>query len=316
MKIERLLYFGTAPIAVPALQALHQDPHSRVMAVCTQPDRPKGRKRVMTPSPVKACALELGIQVVDAETIGDAESQLADLKPDLALVFAYGQYLPSRIFDLPRMGSINFHPSLLPAYRGASPIQTALADGRQETGLSVIRVGKQMDAGDIQMQETVSIAEEDTAETLSDRFAHMAGEWVPELLRQFREEEVVWTPQNEDLATECGRLTKEDGDLDWSLPAQVICNRIRAYQPWPGMSFQDEQKRIIKIQQAAVVSMSGEPGTVLSTEGKGPVVACGEAALQLVRLQPPGKKPMEGAAFLRGNAWTTGMCLPVTLERA
>ncbi len=315
MKIERVLFFGTAPIAVPALQALHADCGSEVVAVCTQPDRPKGRKRVLSPSPVKSSALELGLPIVDVERIGDAEEQLARLKPDLAIVFAYGQYLPPRIFDLPACGSINFHPSLLPLYRGASPIQSALADGHTETGLSVIRVGKRMDAGDLMKQERISVTSEDTAETLSERFARMAGEWVPDLLRHFREDLVLWTPQDENLATECGRLRKEDGDMDWSLPAQTLFNRIRAYQPWPGASFQDETGRVIKVQSAVVRDETGVPGTVVSMDQDGPVIACGVGGLQLLHVQPPGKKSMEGSAFLHGHNWKVGVQLPVSFER-
>lgn len=315
MKIERLLYFGTAPIAIPALKALHEDPGSEIVAVCTQPDRPKGRKRKLSPSPVKACALELGLPVVDAEKIGDAAEQLRDLKPDLAVVFAYGQYMPTKIFDLPEQGSINFHPSLLPKYRGASPIQSAMADGLVESGLSVIRVGKRMDAGDILKQEVVPIQPEDTGETMSERFATLAGEWVPGLLQVFREDQVSWTPQEESEATECGKIQKGDGDVDWSLPAETLWHRIRAFQPWPGATFLDLHGQMIKIQEVTLLEHQGAPGTVLELGTKGPVIACGQGALQLRTLQPPGKKPMKGADFLNGHDWEPGMQLPVSWER-
>jgi len=301
MKINRIIYFGTAPIAVPALIALQKQPGVEVLAVCTQPDRPSGRKRKLTPSAVKVCAEHLGIPVLDPEKIIEAHDRLMELEPDLAVVFAYGQYLPSRIVELPVHGSINFHPSLLPKFRGASPIQSSLLAGLSESGLSVLKVSKKMDAGDVLMQRPLHIHPEDNSETLHERFAVLAAELVPELLEGLSRDALTSTPQQEDQATECGKISKQDGGIHWLEKAATISNRIRAYQPWPGAYFPLGDKGNIKVLKAKVEEGTGIPGTILDVEGKGPLIACGEQALRLITLQPPGKKPMDGRSFLNGT---------------
>lgn len=309
MKIRTVLYFGTAPIAVPALRALHAQADCEVAGVCTQPDRPSGRRRRLTPSPVKEAALELGLRVLDPEKIGGVKEELRALEPDLAVVFAYGQYLPRSVFELPAHGSINFHPSLLPNYRGASPIQTAILDGCTETGLSVIRVGEKMDAGDLLLQRRVPIGPEDTSEDLHQRFACLAADLVPDLLRGLREETLTFTPQPEADATECRKIVKADGALDWTRTAGELHCQIRAFQPWPGAFFELGELGAVKVLRAAVESGDAPPGTLLDTAGEGPLVACGEQALRLLLVQPPGKKPMEGRAFLNGHPLQAGTIL-------
>jgi methionyl-tRNA formyltransferase len=280
--------------------------------VWTQPDRPSGRKRRVTPSPVKACALELGLPVLDTEKIGSAKKALSALEPDLAVVFAYGQYLPRSIFNLPVYGSINFHPSLLPRYRGASPIQTAILDGCTETGLSVIRVGEKMDAGDLLLQRTVPIGPDDTSEHMTLRFANLAADLVPELVRGLRAETLSFTPQNEEEATECRKIVKADGAIDWAKSASVLHCQLRAFQPWPGAFFGLGDLGWIKVLDARVEPGDAEPGTLLDSEGEGPLVACGEQALRLTILQPPGKKPMDGRSFLNGHPLQAGTVLEPT----
>jgi methionyl-tRNA formyltransferase len=309
MEIERVIYMGTAPIAVPALTALAAQNDVEVVAVCTQPDRPSGRKRKLTPSPVKVRALELGLTVLDPEKIGEVESELAALKPNLGIVFAYGQYLPRAIFDLPTLGSINFHPSRLPEYRGASPIQSTLLDGKTESALSVLQVGAKMDAGDLWLQKEVKIFPEDTSETLQDRFGQLAGEVLPELLDGLRSGRLTRTPQDESRVIECGKISKADGGIDWTKPAEQLWNQIRAFQPWPGAFFPLEERGLVKIQRARVEAESGTPGEVLEGTGGGPLIACGEGALRLLILQPPGKRPMAGADFLRGHPLPPGEIL-------
>ena len=299
MNINKILYFGTAPIAVPALEALHALPDCQVLAVCTQPDRPSGRKRKLTPSAVKVCAQSLGLPVFDPEKISEVKTDLADLDPDLAVVFAYGQYLPASVFDLAVHGSINFHPSLLPKYRGASPIQSALIDGVTESGVSVLRVGKKMDAGDLLYQHPLQFTSEDTSETLHERFAELAAELVPGLIQGLRADSLKSVPQNESLATDCGKISKEDGLINWSEPAEKICCRIRAYQPWPGAYFPLSDKGNLKVLKAVVETGKGTPGELLDIKGSGPLIACGDGALRLLIVQPPGKKPMDGKSFLQ-----------------
>lgn len=307
--IERILYMGTAEIAVPALEALHGMPEVSVCGVCTQPDRPSGRKRVLTASPVKRKALELGLEVLTPERVGSCCEALGALDADLMVVFAYGQYLPKPVCALPGAGAINLHPSLLPKYRGASPIQSAIANGETRTGLSVIRVSERMDAGEILMQVPVEIGPEETSAELHERFAVLSAEVIVEAVRQLRAGTAVWRAQEEAEATECRKLEKEDGRMDWSLPAAVLHNRVRAYQPWPGTFTELAGVGALKILQARVEAGAGVPGTLLAASGAGPLVACGEGALRLLRVQPPGKAAMDGGAFLNGHALAAGSTL-------
>jgi methionyl-tRNA formyltransferase len=309
MSIERILYMGTAEIAVPALVALHDAPDLTVCGVCTQPDRPSGRKRVLTASPVKQKAVELGLEVLTPERVGACCEALAALKPDLLVVFAYGQYLPRPVCALPPAGAVNLHPSLLPKYRGASPIQSAVADGVSRSGLSVIRVSEMMDAGDILMQVPVEIGSEETSAELHDRFAVLSAEVIVEAVRRLRDGTAVWSPQNDAEATECRKLEKEDGRLDWKLPARVLHNRVRAYQPWPGTFSEVAGMGPLKVLRSRVEPGAGEPGAVLDVSGEGPLIACGEGALRLLRVQPPGKAAMDGGAFLNGHPLAVGSTL-------
>lgn len=308
--LKNIVYFGTAPIAVPTMEALANHPGFKLRGVCTQPDRPAGRKRVLTPSPVKHRAMELGLPVFTPEKVGTAAEDLMGLDPDIFVVFAYGQYIPRKVFDAPPLGSINLHPSLLPAYRGASPIQSALADGLGETGLSIIRVGEVMDAGDVLLQRGVPIAPEDNAATLTETFARLGGEMILEALFSLRDGPAVWTPQDPAAVTECHKLQKTDGAVDWRLPARVLHNHARAYILWPGLYFPlDDKGANLKIIETRVESASGRPGEVLDTGKAGPLVACGSGALRLTRVQPPGKQPMGGGDFLNGHALPPGTIL-------
>ncbi len=306
--IEPLLYFGSAEIAVPTLEALAA--HHRVCAVCTQPDRPSGRKQRLTPSPVKRKAMELGLPIIDPAKIGEARDRLRALAPALAIVFAYGQYLPPSIFNLPTLGSINLHPSLLPRYRGASPIQSALADGLVRSGLSILRVSERMDAGDLLLQEPLDIHPEDTCASLSERFAARAATLILEALELLQQNRATWSPQEEALATECRKLSKSDGEVDWFRPARCIANAVRAYYPWPGVFFQLPGTGPVKILRSRVVAGDAPPGLLLPPTEEGPVVATGQEALCLLEVQPPGKTPMSGHDFLNGHPLPPGCRLP------
>jgi methionyl-tRNA formyltransferase len=309
MVVERILFMGTAEIAVPSLAALHEAPDFTVCGVCTQPDRPSGRRRVLTASPVKQKAQELGLPVLTPDRVGSCCDALAALRPDLMVVFAYGQYLPKTVCELPSAGAINLHPSMLPKYRGASPIQSAIANGDTETGLSVIRVGEKMDAGDILLQVPVTIGPEETSAELHDRFAALSAEVIVKAARSIRDGTAVWRAQKDEEATECRKLEKEDGRMDWSMPARVLYSRVRAYQPWPGTFTELDGKGPLKILSARVEPGAGAPGEVLDVSGGGPLVACGEEALRLLRVQPPGKAAMDGRAFLNGHSVPVGCTL-------
>lgn len=294
----KILYMATAEIAGPVLRALHASEHELV-GVLSQPDRPQGRKRRLGPSPVKALALELGLPVFTPEKVGSDETRalLAELQPDINIVFAYGQYIPASVTDAPPYHSINLHPSLLPRYRGAAPIQWAIADGLEASGISVISVSPQMDAGDIWCQQPVPIDPDETSASLSDKMAAVGSDLILEALDLVLQPDFAPRVQDEAEATETRKLGPDDRVLDWTRPAVELRNWIRACQPWPGTTFEVDGEAI-KLLAAEVVDTNGEPGTRQDDEW--PVFACGDGGLRLVTVQPPGKKPMAGDAWLRG----------------
>jgi len=297
----RVLFFGSAVIAFQTLEALLASSQDELVGVVTQPDRPGGRKLKTTPCPVKVFAQKRGLPVFSPEKVGSSESleALKELKADLFVVVAYGQYIPQSVLALPPFGSINLHPSLLPKYRGSSPIQWALADGEAVTGVTILYVSEKMDAGDILCQREVPIRMEDTALTMVPVLSRAGAELLMEAVDQIHCGTVDAAPQNDALATEARKLTKEDGRLDWTLPARTLNNRIRGFISWPGCFCEAGSGRI-KVFRARVESESGVPGEILDVSGEGPLVATGEGALRLLELQPAGKRAMDGAAYLRG----------------
>jgi len=301
----RVVFFGSASIGFPLLEALLASPVDDVVAVVTQPDRPVGRKLKLTACPVKEVALEKGLNVLCPEKVGSAESVVAlqELNADLFVVVAYGQYIPSAVLELPPNGLINLHPSLLPKYRGASPIQWALANGDDITGVTILYVSEKMDSGDIILQREVPICPEDNAATLEPVLARVGAELLMEAVEQIRSGTVTAQPQNDADATEVRKLAKEDGRIDWNLPAVVLNNRIRAFVSWPGcfcdVPVRSDMQRL-KVLAARVEAGNGKPGEVLQAGGEGPLVATGNGALRLLSVQPAGKKVMDGPAYLRG----------------
>lgn len=311
----RTVFFGSAPIAFPLLDALLESPLDEVACVVTQPDRPVGRRLKLTPCPVKEIALEKGLPVFSPEKIGDEESirTLKAQEADLFVVVAYGQYIPPPVLDIPPKGAINLHPSLLPKYRGSSPIQWALANGDEVTGATILYVSRKMDAGDIILQQKLPIHPEDNAVTLEQRLSKAGAELLTEAVDRIRAGTVQAVPQDDAAATEVRKLVKEDGRLDWTLRAHTLNNRIRAFVAWPGCfceapSRSGEMQRI-KILRARVEEGRGAPGEVLDASGDGPLIATGEKALRLLDIQPAGKKAMDGAAYLRGHPLTPGSFL-------
>ena len=301
----RVVFFGSASIGFPLLDALLASSADDVVAVVTQPDRPVGRKLKLTACPVKELAQEKGLNVLCPEKIGSEESltALKDLVPDLFVVVAYGQYIPQAVLALPANGSINLHPSLLPKYRGSSPIQWALVNGDTATGVTILYVSQKMDAGDILLQREVPIRPEDNAITLEPILAQAGAALMMEAVEQIRAGTVNAQPQDEAAAIEVRKLVKEDGRLDWTLPASVLNNRIRAFIAWPGCFCQAPVRsgmQRLKVLEARVESGSGEPGVVLDVSDEGPMVATGDGALRLLSVQPAGKNIMDGAAYLRG----------------
>ena len=307
----RVLFFGSAAIGFPVLDALQASSQDELIGVVTQPDRPGGRKLKPTPCPVKTLAQERGIPVFSPEKVGAAESleTLRQLEADLFVVVAYGQYIPQSVLALPPERAINLHPSLLPKYRGSSPIQWALANGDSTTGVTILYVSEKMDAGDIICQRTVPIGPEDTANSMEPILAKVGAELLMDAVSLIRSGSVSATPQEEALATEIRKLTKEDGRMDWSLPARTLNNRIRGFIAWPGCFFEipsaSGAKRV-KVFRANVEAAQGVPGEILDVSGDGPLVATGEGSLRLLEVQPAGKRTMDGAAYLRGHSLQPG----------
>ena len=299
---------GSAELAIPSLAALLDAGDSEVVGVVAQPDRPAGRKRRPTPCPLKAFADGQGLNVMTPEKVGDPESEeaLAALKPDLLVVVAYGQYIPTRIVQLAPNKAINVHPSLLPRYRGSAPIQWAIANGDSVTGVSIIDLAQKMDAGDILRQETYPIGRDDTSQLLHDRLAVFGADLLLQAVDDIRNGTVSRTVQDETQVVEIRKLAKEDGRIDWALPAETIRNRIRAFDPWPGSFCKLPAGESLKVWAAQIEEDSGRPGEVLDDHL---LVAAGEGALRLTEIQPAGKKRMPAASFLHGHPVAKGEVL-------
>jgi len=307
----RTVFFGSAPIGFPLLKALLFSAQDEVAAVVTQPDRPSGRQLQLTPCPVKAFAVGRGLTVLSPDKIGSVDSlqQLAALRADLFVVAAYGQYIPKPVRILPPAGIINLHPSLLPEYRGAAPIQRAVAAGDSVTGATIMYVTEKMDAGDIIVQRELPIGPDDTALTMEPKLAELGADLLMQAIEQIRSGTVQARPQDDAMATEAPKLTKAEGRMDWTLPAETLHNRIRGFQPWPRcfceVSAPSGSERLM-ILRAAVEPGHGSPGEILDAAGSGPLVATGEGALRLLEVQPAGKRAMDGAAYLRGHPLPPG----------
>jgi methionyl-tRNA formyltransferase len=290
---------GSAELAVPSLSAILAAGHDEVVGVVSQPDRPAGRKRRPTPCPLKAFAESRELNIMVPEKVGAPESlaALAAFKPDLFVVVAYGQYIPTRIIQLAPHEAINVHPSLLPKYRGSAPIQWAIANGDRTTGVSIISLAQKMDAGDILRQEIHPIADNDTSGALHDKLAVFGAELLLKAIDDIRNGTVSRTVQDESKVVEIRKLVKEDGAIDWALPASTVRNRIRAFDPWPGSTCALPNGDVLKIWCAELEEGSGELGGVLDDQL---LVATGDGALRLTEIQPAGKKRMPAASFLNG----------------
>jgi methionyl-tRNA formyltransferase len=305
----RVIFMGTPDFAVPSLEALVASRH-QVAAVVTNPDRPRGRGRRLAPPPVKEAALALGLPLIQLEDLKDPQvgPRLAALEADLFAVVAFS-LLPRRLLAVPRLGSVNLHPSLLPAYRGAAPLAWAVIEGQAQTGMSTFRLSRRMDAGDILLQEKVEIGPQETTGELEARLRRPGAELLVRSLDGLEDGSIVPQPQGEAGASRAPKLSKEDGRLDWSRPALALFNQVRGTNPAPG-AFTLLGGQPFKIHRAVVVEGQGEPGSVLAVDSRlGLDIACGEGALRLTEVQPAGKARMDGAAFARGGRLDAGACL-------
>jgi methionyl-tRNA formyltransferase len=307
----RIIFMGTAELSCASLESLARDKTFSVAAVVTQPDKPKGRDLKLQPSPVKSLALKLNLPVLQPARARDEQfiGGLRALKPDLIVVVAYGHILPKTILDLPKFGCLNVHTSLLPKFRGAAPIQWAIANGESETGVTVMKMDAGLDTGPIISQRRTPILPEDDSATLHDRLSRLGAELLAQTIPDFVAGKIQPVPQPAVGVTHAPKIKKEDGRIDWNLPAKTIWNRLRAFTPWPGaFTFLagEPKLQLLKIWKAETVEQSGKAGEVLSADKNGIVVACGSDALRILELQPESGRRMNAAEFLAGHALNAG----------
>lgn len=307
----RIIFAGTSDFAVPILERLIETREQEIKMVITQPDRRRGRGLKEVPSPVKELSLKYRLPLAQPVSINDPAFQpvLEKMAPDLAVVAAYGQKLSARILSLPRFGWINIHPSLLPRYRGAAPVNYALWHGDTQTGVTIFRMTEQMDAGPIISQRAVPINEEETAVELGHKLALVGRELLIETLQQFEDNKVSFKAQDESAVTYAPRLKKENGLINWTDSAERIRNQVRAMQPWPGAyTFYKSPKQgnlkiaIMRVETSEPAETSEKPtaGTVIDLSVAGIVVTTGAGRLTLKELKPAGKRPMTAQAFING----------------
>ena len=310
----KIIYMGTPDFAVAPLEAILKAGHE-VTAVVTQPDRQKGRGREVQYSPVKECALSYGIPVLQPLKIKekDAVEELRKYPADIFVVAAFGQLLSEEILNMPRLGCINIHASLLPAYRGAAPIQWCVINGEEKTGVTIMQMAKGMDTGDILLQKEVVLDEKETGGSLFDRLMETGAELIVEVLPKIEAGELTPVVQKEELATYAGKITKDMGNIDFAKSAVTIERLIRGLNPWPSAFTHYKGKRL-KIWEADVVSECANaenpvPGTVIAMDKESFTLATGEGALRIRSLQPEGKKRMSCAEFMRGYEVKVGEAL-------
>lgn len=297
----RIVFMGTPDYSVKTLEALHRAGHE-IVGVFAQPDKPVGRKRVLTPPPVKVCAEQLGIAVYQPNTLrdGTALEILKELAPEIIVVVAYGKILPQEILSLPKYGCVNGHASLLPKYRGASPIQWCIVCGEKETGVTVMQMDAGMDTGDIISTARVAIGEEETAEELFERLSDVSAELMVETLVSIQNGTAVRTPQPKQGVSYAPILKKEMAELDFTQTAEQIYNAVRGYYSWPCAYFVLEGKRVKVIKCLISEPTSKAAGTVIKSD-KSLVIACADgSSVELLTVQPEGGKAMNAADMLRG----------------
>ena len=309
----RIIFIGTGEIGLPALHALAKSPDHQLLAVVTQPDKPVGRQLKLAASPVKEAAFKLHLKIYQPEKIGSATSvaQLKYLKPDLIVVAAYGQILTKEILNLPKYGCLNIHASLLPKYRGASPIHAAIAGGERQSGVTIMWMDEGLDTGDILSQETVTLRRHETAETLHDRLAKIGADGLLKVLPLVETGNAPRTKQDKAKATLTKKLKKEDGHINWDRPQKEIDAHIRAMTPWPSAYSwipQETDHKMLKIFTTIVSRRAkGKPGEVVRVDKHGILVAAKVGGLLLREVQLEGKKKMHAAEFARGFNLPVGL---------
>ena len=298
----RIIFIGTPEFAVPALQTM-LDHHENVVAVVTQPDRPKGRGRKLTPPPVKELAISAGIPVLQPTKVKtELVKQLQPFNPDLIIVAAYGRILPANVLELPRLGCLNIHGSLLPKYRGAAPIQWAILNGETETGITIMQMDPGLDTGDILLPGKLPITPHDTAASLFTKMSELGGHLLIEALDKLRAGDLPPQKQDDSLATLAPPLSKEDAVLDWHHSAFKLSCQIRGLDPWPLAHTTLSGKRL-RLFQPEVIEQETTvaPGTILKADKDGLLIACSQNSLLIKKIQLDGRKRMPVASFIQGR---------------
>jgi methionyl-tRNA formyltransferase len=302
----KVVFFGSADFACPALRALAEHPSFDIVGVVTQPDRPRGRSGKLAPTPVKLLALDLHCKVLQPTSLQSPTflSQLRYLRPDVNVVAAYGKILPRPVLEAPKLGSLNIHGSLLPKFRGAAPIQRAIMEGCDETGVTIMRMDEGLDTGDVLLQQSTHIRDSDTAATLHDRLAAMGASLLVDALRLLAQGRASFQPQREGEATHAPKITRDDEWIEWETSKRRVWNHIRALTPGPGASswlLTDKGPRMVKLLAADFERfVEGTPGEILKVDGDGIHVAAPRGAVVIKELQAEGKRRMQAAEFLRG----------------
>ena len=300
----KIIFMGTPDFAVPSLRAIVEAGHE-VLAVFTQPDKPRGRKQELTPPETKVCALSCGLPVYQPATLRDGEAMkiIRELEPECIVVAAYGKILPKEIIDYPRYGCINIHGSLLPKYRGAAPIQWAVINGEKETGVTIMQMAEGLDTGDILYVKSIPIGIDDTAESMFDKLADLGAEMIVEALDMLPRGELTPVRQDDSLSSYASMLDKNTSNIDWSKSGRQVHDLVRGLYSWPIAQTVLHGKKL-KIYRTSPCEKNGTPGTVIDTAPL--TVACGEGSVIIHELQLEGKKRMSSADFLVGHKLKKG----------
>lgn len=300
-----LIFMGTPEFGAASLRAIVAEGH-HVAAVVTQPDRPRDRGQKPAASPVKVVAAENSIDVLQPERLSEILTELRDRAPEAIVVVAFGKILPKTVLEIPRIGCINVHASLLPEYRGAAPIARAIMDGKQKTGVTIMRMVEALDAGPVYSQSETAIGPEDTAGTLHDRLAEEGGRLLVKTLKDLEAGSIELTPQDESKASYAAKISKEEGEIDWTRTAVVNERQVRACDPWPS-AYTRHNGTLIKVWRAKAAEAEGPAGIVLDADpDRGLIVGCGQGALRIEEIQREGKKRVDAKSFLRGYSIRAG----------
>jgi methionyl-tRNA formyltransferase len=310
----RVVFMGTGEIGVPTLRALLDSEEHEVVGIVTQPDKPVGRSQRIEPPPIKKALTGTALPILQPKRMKEPQSidEIRALAPDVIVVMAYGQILPREVLEIPSNACLNLHASLLPRWRGAAPIQAAIAAGDRETGITLIYMDEGLDTGDMLLQRKIEIAPNETGGSLRDRLAQIAPATLLESLPLLSGESAPRTPQDDTLATNAPKLNREAGRIDWTESAETIERKIRAYNPWPTafttMAAKSKQPRNLKIFSAIIVDHTGSPGEIAYADERGLVIAAGSRAVSLQEVQLEGKRRMSATEFGRGFDVASASC--------